>query len=226
MGRWPRLGPLARGYAHSVADGTAVRTNVNIRNCARRWRLWLPIGETETSVRRRFFGQIFGTSQCSSVCATKWACWRQRTIGVSRFCGEVAMCRGGRSRLGWIGGGTPEVDNLSTNPLMGTFGSSISRVVGTRRHKTEPISSRNCGSFAPRPYCHCLAENSSLRSTAGKGCVWVVVYERHRPRLSTVTSARSSEMNATILGFVLRASHDAITHKERGLSCKMAERQS
>ena len=102
-----------------------------------------------------FYGQIFGTSQCSSVCATKWACWRQRTIGVSRFCVEVAVCRAGRSRLGWIGGGTPEVDNLSSYPLMGTFGSSISRVVGTRRHKTEPISSRNCGSFAPRPYCHC-----------------------------------------------------------------------
>ena len=48
------------GMTHSAADGTAVRTNVNIRNCARRWRLSLPIGETETSVRRRFLGRSSG----------------------------------------------------------------------------------------------------------------------------------------------------------------------
>ena len=28
----------------------------------------------------------------------------------------------------------------------------------TRRHKTEPTSSRNCGSFAPGPYCHRVQE--------------------------------------------------------------------
>jgi len=37
-----------------------VRTNVDVWNCAYRWAPWLPIGETETSVRRRFFGQLFG----------------------------------------------------------------------------------------------------------------------------------------------------------------------
>jgi hypothetical protein len=55
-------------YAHSDADGTAARTNVNIRSCARRWRPWLPIGETETSVRRRFLGSSSDKSVLVCMC--------------------------------------------------------------------------------------------------------------------------------------------------------------
>jgi len=37
-------------------------------NCARRWRLWLPIGETETSVRRRFLGSSSDKSVLVCMC--------------------------------------------------------------------------------------------------------------------------------------------------------------
>ena len=83
-------GPMAKGpgangarYAHSVADGIAARSNVNIRNCARRWRLWLPIGETETSVRRRFMGRSSGQVSARLYVSHKWA----RRDAVARLVG-------------------------------------------------------------------------------------------------------------------------------------------
>src|SRR5271155_4669606 len=101
------------------------------------------------------------------------------------FCVEVAVRRAGRSRLGWIGGGTPEVDNSSSYPHTATFGSSISRVLGGRRHKTKSISLRDLIALLVREFF--------VGVDRCERCVWAVAYERPRPRVLTVTSARSSE---------------------------------
>ena len=95
---------------------------------------------------------------------------------------------------------------------MGTFGSSISRVVGTRRYKTEPISSRNCD--------HLLRDliataSPRIRRWGGRPparaafALWILNATHHRPRVSTLRRLALPRMHATISGlsFVCRTSN-------------------
>ena len=162
-----------------------------------------------------FFGQLFGANQCLSVCDTKMGVPEAKYNRSHPFCVEVAVYRVGRSRLGAL-----VVDNLASYPHTATFGSSISRVLGGRRHKTKSISLRDL--IAP------LVREFFVGVDRCERCVCFVDYERDAPTdhgFQRRVGSLLQQCTPPSRVFVLRVSHEVITHKERGLSCKMAERQ-
>jgi hypothetical protein len=151
-----------------------------------------------------FFGQLFGTSQCLSVCATTWACRRQRTIGGSRFRVEVAVFRAGRSRPRWIGGGAPVLTIYPATLIR-------QRLVHLNRAQSAGAATR-LNRSTPEIVDHLLrglilTASPRIRRWDGRlpaiaaFAFWVMNATHRRPRVSTVGRLALPRIHATISVF-------------------------